>query len=80
MCLANFFCKSNCKSVFLDFSRKESSSRTLSWHLTKQRDTFLKLQQDLMNTVYFFESANLLTLKFAHRVHKASFIAIIYRR
>ena len=33
MCLTKFFfCMSNCKNVFPDFSRKESSSRTLPWH------------------------------------------------
>ena len=32
MCLTKFFsCKSNHKSVFLDVSRKGSSSRTLPW-------------------------------------------------
>ena len=32
-CLTNFFCTPNFKNVFLGFSRKESSSRTLPWHL-----------------------------------------------
>ena len=43
MCLTKFFfffCKSNCKNVLVDFSRKESSSRTLPWHQTKKRDFF----------------------------------------
>ena len=35
-----FFCKSYCGNVFLDFSRRESSSRTLPWHYTKQREIF----------------------------------------
>ena len=44
--------------------------------LNKIKKEFLKLQQDLMDTVYFFHSANSLTLKFEHRVHKESLIAI----
>ena len=37
---------------------------------------FLKLQQDLMDSVYFFHNANSLTLKFEHCLHKESPIAI----
>ena len=75
-----FFCKSNNKNAFTGFSRKESSSVTLSRHLTKQGEIFFKLQQDLMDIVYFFLSANLLTLKFERYVGKELLIAVIYRR
>ena len=41
---------------------------------------FLTLEGTLLDTVYFFRSASLLTLKFEHCVRKQSFIAIIYRQ
>ena len=65
MCLTKFvFANQTAKMFFLDFSRKESNSRTLTWPVAfnkTKRDVF-KWQRDLMDTVYFFRSANLLTL------------------
>ena len=79
MCQTKFFSlNQTANNIFLGFLRKENSSRTLSWQLTRQKEIFLCLQQDLINTVYFFHSANLLTLKFEHCVPKESFITIIH--
>ena len=61
-----FFCKSHCeKTVFLGFSRQESSLWTLLFMgvvLNKTKRDVLKLQQHFKNTVYFFHGANSLTL------------------
>ena len=43
----------------------------------KPKRDFVKLQQDFTNILYFFHSANLLTL---HSEHKQLFSVIIYRR
>ena len=61
MSLTLFFCKSNCKDVFLHFSRKESSSRTLAVASNKTKRYFVELQQDFTTYRVFFHSANSLT-------------------
>ena len=53
MCLTKFFfCKSNCKNVFSRFFKKRKQF-TDSAVITKQRDSFLKLQQVLMDIRIF---------------------------
>ena len=56
MCLTKFFfCrpKSNHKSVFPDFSRKETAVHRLCRGIKQNKERFFKLQQDFMDTVYF---------------------------
>ena len=70
------FGKSNCKNIFLDFSRKRRVAYGLCRGIKQNEERFfLKLHQGLMSTVYFFHSANSPTLKFEHCRHKKSFLS-----
>ena len=71
-----FFVSEIAKSLSRFFKKREqfTDSAVAS---NKTKKDFVKLLQDFTNIVYFFDSANSLTL---HSMHKQSFIAIIYRR
>ena len=72
MCLTNLFLV-KLQKYFSRFFKKRKQSTDSAVASNKTKRDFLKLQQDYMDTVYFFHSANSLTL---HCVHKESFIAI----
>ena len=48
-----FFVSHYCKNIFLDFSRKESSSQTLPWHQSKQREILLNCNKTLLTPCIF---------------------------
>ena len=56
-----FFCKSNCKNVLSRFFKERDQFTDSAVAFNKTKKDFFKLQRELMDTLYFFRSANLLT-------------------
>ena len=78
--LTIFFLLVELQKCFSGFFKKIEQFMDSAVISNKIKREFLKLQLDLMDTVYFFHSANSLTLKLELRLRKESLIAIIYRQ
>ena len=65
MCLTDIFLLVELQKCFSGFFRIIEQFMDSDVTLNNIKREFLKLQQDLGDTVYFFYSANLLTLKFS---------------
>ena len=76
MCLTNIFLQIILQKCFSRFFDKREQFKDFAMAFNKTKRDFSTLRQDLMDTVCFFPSANLLTLKFEHCECKQSFIAI----
>ena len=76
MSLTKYFSVSqNANTVrFFRFFKKTDQITNSAVAFNKTKRDFFKLQQDLMNTVYFFHSANSLTLKFERCEHKECYL------